>query len=257
MTFFCLLPTYIYLILKKQLIFNEILFLNLLIGLLIGIIFYLINVWGAGDAKLFFVYCLLVPVNKCCGALSLPSVVILVNIFLAGMLLVIFGSLKRMFEKKEGFFCKKKAADLARGLADIFLILASLGWLVLSFFRKFTVLLNPFYGVLILYGVYFLIMRILKTKPFKNLFLLVCLSIILFRFYVDPMFKNFSDLRMYVRGMLLVSFIFALIKGVGDYVRDSEKRIAFAPIMFIGVMLSFTDFTFWVMNFLKFLRAGI
>jgi len=249
------LLTYIFLIVTKQLTVNITLFLNPLIGLFIGVIFYLTHVWAAGDAKLFFVYCCLVLSNKGFGVIHFSSIIILMNIFLAGTLCVGFISIIRMYQKKEGVFQKKQAGIFLQRFFYVFLILFSFGWFVFGFFKRFTNAGDSFLSIIILYGLYFLIMRIVNANFSRKIIFLILLLLIVLRFYADPLARNFSNLLAYLKGMFVITFIFTLGNKIADDVKGSKERIAFAPIMFLGVLLYFTDFLFVMIKVLNFLKG--
>jgi hypothetical protein len=57
--------------------------LNALAGFIVGVVLWLFKVWAAGDAKLFLVYCFLIPpdVYRAADVPVFPGIILLVNIF--------------------------------------------------------------------------------------------------------------------------------------------------------------------------------
>lgn len=89
-------------------------FLNALTALLVGFLLWRFNVWAAGDAKLFFVYALLIPLNYYWKSYFhfFPSFVLLVNIFMPVFFYLlaraVFHHLKSIKNKGMSLFKKEK-----------------------------------------------------------------------------------------------------------------------------------------------------
>ena len=74
---------------------------NALAGLVLGFILYTLHTWKAGDAKLFFLYSLLLTQNKNSYVLLLPCFALFANIFLISFIALIPLSLKDLIYHKK------------------------------------------------------------------------------------------------------------------------------------------------------------
>ena len=128
---------------------------NLLIGMTIGSFLCWINAWSAGDAKLFAVFCLLMPTEKHSHLFLFPAIAVFVNIFLIGTFVMFLLSLTQALNNKTQLLKSVFSLKNLDQLFLSFLIVISLSWAALPLLH--ILIPNPHYllQVIILYACYY------------------------------------------------------------------------------------------------------
>ncbi len=166
-------------------------FLNALIALMVAYIFWLISFWPAGDAKLFFLFSFLLPLNFYWKSylLFFPSIVLLVNIFACAYTFLFLRSLLHL-----GMLIYKK---------DLFLLE------LLSRLKK-----------LFLPGELKTFFKKLKFLVFcKAIFKALGMFLLVHFVFAARQFLNFNLVIMTILGMILWTLASLIIK---KYIADSE-----------------------------------
>jgi len=245
------------LIATNQILFSMNLVWNLLIGLAIGLILYFSDTWGAGDAKLFIVYCLLMPTEKYSKILFFPSIAIFANIFLVSTVGILVLSFKDIINDRIRIVKRIFSLDMLNVLGRSFLIIFSLKWIIESIVNFFIPQAIFYISMLILFILYIVIKRALeKYKGNRVVPAILALGFVM-RFFVFTLEFNIESFFYYLKNTSFYAFLFYLISSVFD-LKESEdkeiKRIPFAPFMFFGTILTNTDFINWIINILKAIR---
>lgn len=252
----CGLIIYAYLIANQQITLNIKLLLNPALGLVIGFLLYFTHTWGAGDAKLFFVYSLLMPTEKYAQIIPLPSLLLFINIFLISTIAILILSIKQIIENKNLILNKLFSSNSFYRLFYSFLIVFTIGWPI----SLLTNLLRPyattFLVVLILYFSYLFLYSIVNKMKKKYLIFIIFGLGLIFRFIIQP--QDFTPLYLlsylkvitsYTLLFYLLGIIFELNKS-----KENERIIPFAPLMFLGTLAANSNLIYHVMQVLNALR---
>lgn len=232
-------------------------FINSAIALIFGYLLWYFNLWSAGDAKLFFVFSLLLPLKYYWkSALPyFPSFALLINIFISLVIFLFFQSI---------FFSLKQIARIKN-------------WPIIlkeKFFKwRSQVRINWFswLKVILGFGLFFLILQIIRLefteyfaflgeyqflilfililfKPLKNLFqkswVFLVLVFILGVYFVYGLIIFPQEISQQLVGNLRISLYFLIGLGffglaVNFYIEKSEtKHLPFAIWMLIGTILT-------------------
>lgn len=248
---------YTYLILNNKILLNINIVINFFIGLSLGFLLYFTDAWGAGDAKLFAVFCLLMPTKKYSEILPFSSVIVFINIFLLSTLFILALSIGQTIKNKHLILKKIFSFKTLGELTNSFIIVFALGWLILPLTKPLRAYLTLFVYILILYFSYLFIFGLIsKLKKNYLIFLILGLGLIS-RLIFKPSDFAFSELLSYLKMTLFYALAFYILHIVFDLNKDEEKNeklIPFAPLMFLGTLTANTDSIYWMMHTLNILR---
>lgn len=245
---------YFDMIVTQQRMFNINLVLNLFIGLGIGMLLYFTDTWGAGDAKLFAVFCLIMPAEKYPKVLFFPSIAIFVNIFLVSTVGVLILSMNDIIKDRIRILKAIFSVSTLTQLGGSFLIIFSLKWVIEIAVNFFIPQAKPIISILVLFFSY----RIIRWmfKKFKNKYIvsfIICAGLIS-RFLVFSLDFNIGIFFLYLKITSFYTLLFQTIFSIFELNKSDDKKvkaIPFAPLMFIGTVLVNTNLINWVMNMLR------
>lgn len=188
--------------------------LNSSIALIFGYLIWLIGLWSAGDAKLFFAFSLIIPITAYNNfdASVFPSLSILINTFAPIALFFVIKSLLKPKIKKIIGFVKKYF--LSRSIIDT-------SFFIFAFSVPMDLLLS-FFGIQIsrVFEIILLIillesLRKVKWIPFKHFtYIFSVLNVIFF-------FNEIANID-FVQKFILGLFIFQTIRVLLDYLTEIE-----------------------------------
>lgn len=227
--------------------------LNSVIAFLVGYLFWRFDFWSAGDAKLFFVFALLLPLKFYWQSYLpiFPSAILLINIFVTALLFLFIHNLYYIIKKIINFneFKHTVRRKYAKMIADIKknkkkYMKEAMGYLLI--FSFFAILKNElgtrFSGeaqaLVFLVVVY---SRKILRVYFKNVFYLyILLSIVLGYLCFGRLLGLEIDFVQFLSSMK-TSLIFVLFFPIVSMILSFSARrenIAFAFWMFVGLILT-------------------
>lgn len=227
-------------------------FINSAIALIIGYLLWHFNLWSAGDAKLFFVFSLLLPLKYYWkSALPyFPSFALLINIFIPAVVFLIgqnlFYFLKTASIFKTVNFCKLNLSKLK---------------------NKRPVYLKEFFGFLLIFSVFQLIkyelgnwahqfgqwqpfvflLILVVRKPlgrvFKKIWVLILILLgIIFYLMAGNLFYfqgTIPKIFFLIKSSLFLMLIFGVASVLLSYIQKQRKEyLPFAVWIFVGVILT-------------------
>ena len=223
-------------------------FLNSIISLIFGYLLWYFNLWSAGDAKLFFIFSLLLPL-KYYWKSTLPyfySFTLLINTFIPALVFLFINNILylkrsigtflkfRNFKKyKKNFFqiFKKKYVDYLKEGSG-FLLIFSIFQIILG--KLNSIKIGKEKTLLIFFGI-FLLKKILKSL-FKKTWFLVCIFFIIL-FYLINFYQNF-----FYQLIILFknSFFYTLLFFIFSFFLSLEetKKQPFAIWLLIGSLIT-------------------
>lgn len=233
---------------------------NILISLGIGLGLYLTDLWGAGDAKLFALFCFLMPVGKYPKLIPFPSIAVFANIFIISFLIIAIISAKNAFNNRwkilKEFFSIKTLSSVGKS----FLIIFSINQIVKSCIHFLIPESSNFIVTASLFVFYKFIKR--RIKKIKNKFALIFSSGLLFNVLFYPEIFQSTNLIIQFKRVAAYTLIFHAIylffspdkpstadaketSSMGG-INTKTKILPFAPLMLVGTLLTNTNFLNWV-----------
>ena len=226
-------------------------FINGLAAFLIGLLLHRFEIWRGGDAKLFALFAFLMP-PPVYNPILLPGVISLFACsFIAGM-----GILMPVFIKDSLVNHKIITSDLmspARRQALFKAIARIIGssWILFPFYylAKIT---NPVIILTVSYLFFSWGYKIKKEvqkhyiveflkNDFVELFLVFVFGFAM-RWWLYPRSLSLSALARYIMMITLSTSISTCIHTALEHLKEYRDRVPFAPLLFLGCILSFTSF---------------
>lgn len=246
---------YASLIISRNIQLNPNFYLSFLIGFGIGFLLYYTDIWGAGDAKLFIVYCLLMPTDKYHAMLPFSSLIIFINIFLLSTLAILILSLGSTIKSKRLLFKKIFSFETLKKLVNSFLLILGLGWLISFLARPFSPYVTPLLMILLLFFSYLLFYNFIYGLKSHTLRYAILTAGLFLRFLFKTTDFSFPYLLIYFKKTFSYTLIFYILNIIFNLNKEQGKKIIpFAPFMFLGTLASNTDFIYWSMRVLDSLR---
>ena len=172
---------------RSYLIFTAI---NAAASLVLGMILWHFGIWSAGDAKLFFVFCLLIPLStyEIVSSQYFPGFDLLANIFAAAVIFFIFAIMIRsdLKQKKEILSKTFSINSIVITALNIFAI----SWIV-SFMLGFTGLKEIFLIMCISFAANFAVQSFLK----RYTFLIIAVAIL--RLFIDQQIYSWQFITVF------------------------------------------------------------
>ena len=229
--------------------------LNTTIALIVGYLLWYFNLWAAGDAKLFFVFSLLLPLKyyQQSALPYFPAFVLLINTFIPILLFLICQNLFYLFKKLLTFReirlnIKEKALKIKILLKTKYVSYLKVGFgylLIFMFFRLIkSVLGNQFSGEL--QAIIFLLIIVFRKALKQFLSKRWALILILFgiSFYLTVMRFYYSQailpqIFLSIKGSILFMLMFIFISSLLSLGQQKQKKyLPFAMWMFLGVIIT-------------------
>ena len=229
-------------------------FINATIAFIIGFCFHRYELWRGGDAKLFTLYAFLMPPLAVGTTLYLSTINLFACTFIAGSIVLLPIFIRDIMSNK--LFSAKNLEALAR----VVLITIFVSWLsfpiyhfAIYYFAK--ILHSSFIFLTITYFIFSFSRRYLK-KISNNYFILIGGIVFGFfmRLWFDPSTLSWPALPYSILKIGLYSALSAMIYGALENLKDRQDRVAFAPLLFMGCVLSYTPFLTWILNWMSILR---
>lgn len=240
---------YFILFLSGNLKISAHLILNPIAGLAIGFLFYLSGFWKAGDAKLFFTYSLLLPINYYSPILPLSCFTLFINTFLISFLFLLPLSIYGIIHNKTEIFNKAALTKAGLFFGQTFLITLCLSWVIQPIAAFFPFKNNIFLNFVLLFGGYSIIYKFISIVRNKILIIVIVFAGLGLRYVIMPDFFSFSSIADYLKYTLLYSAIFYLLSSITHLEEKEPMRIPFSPFVFLGALLTNTGFFLWVIKF--------
>lgn len=237
---------------------HENFFLHIVNGLtafIIGFLLHRVALWRGGDAKLFTLFAFLMPPPNESTFLLQSTVSLFACSFIFGMIILLPIFIKDILVNRatlatEVFSPIKTQAILAASAMTLFY-----SWLLFPLFH-FARLTNPIFNLTIMFLIFsvkYTPMRTVKEDLFKRFFkrnlpaMFICVVFGYgFRLLIIPETLTLPHLAFYAMTVLFYSILMIGIHSTLDHFKNYKERIAFAPLIFIGCLLSYTPFFIWV-----------
>lgn len=232
--------------------------LNAIAGFAIGYVLFFSQAWGGGDGKLFFVYSLLVPANPAYARiLPLPSFALFVNMFISAFFILMvfaFCSCAASFDHKKVKYdlVLQAIKNFSRCFFNAIVYALAMNWIfvfLMAASGQFNV--PPLAMLVVFYLVFMFLNKILVW--IKNRSSILFWSILAISIVVQGLMRPGFFFNRFTPGFLLYFVIYLLLQGGADRSRRERKNpfMPFALFMFIGALLSQTNFLNMILTLLR------
>lgn len=228
---------------------------NLLLGIGLGLLLYFTDTWGAGDAKLFAVFCLLMPTEKYSHIFPFASIAIFVNVFVLSTLALLIVSINQLVKSEAQIFKMFFSLETFKRLKNSLFIILSLSWMFTPILSFLIPKVTMFLFMLIHYCFYSLIYSVLNKYPRNHSARgLILVSGLIARFYFQPEFFARASILPNIKITLYYTLSFHYLRSIITSENKNNKNMPFAPIIFLGTILANTEFLNSVLHILRVLR---
>jgi len=228
--------------------------LNPIVSLIVGFLLYLAGLWKPGDAKLFITYSLLLNSNEYSTIFPLSCFALFANTFLISFLFMIPFFVMSIIDNKSKIIKEVITGKIFTKFAKTFLITFCLSWAIRPILNSSPLKDNNFLNFIILYIGYLSIYNFIHKIKYKLLIIFVFLLGFMLRYVFMPGSFSFISIIDYLKHILKFSLIFYILKIIITSYDKKPQRIAFAPFMFLGSILCYTDFLSWAINIITSFR---
>lgn len=261
---------YLYLLITHQYVFTIHFALNIIIGLSIGMLLYLTDSWGAGDAKLYFVVCLLMPTDKYSNIFPFASLTVFTNIFVLSTCVLFclsmyqlikyksktLDTINRVIKSKNPLLKHTIFLKFAQQMAESLMIVVCVGWIVPPITIKLFPNATSFVSFMFMYGCYHYIRKFgtIFLGSFRKgiKFAAMCFLVRLYFQFMDLIM--IEPLYISIKKTLLYALTFYFLHSFLALYDEKKGKLRFAPIIFVGALLTNTNFLNFIINFLKSFR---
>lgn len=235
---------FIYFMTDSPLDFVRLVVLNLLAACGLAYIFYLKDIWAAGDAKLFITLSVLAVSFKYSSLFLVPTLALFVNTALISFIFQLVKSLKNIVMNLRDIpasILNERLKKIPLSLAIVFTVT----WIVWFSFSKVD-FSHPLLALALTYASYFCLSRWMqRLKEQKRVLVLILVLGLALRLRVQPQFfMSIEKILAYLVTMLKYTILFSLIDFVLFFHHERKKDnhgshrsdIPFAPFMFLGAL---------------------
>ncbi len=210
------------------------------------------NIWRPGDAKLFMVYALLMPSHIYERSAPLPCLAHFINTFLAGMVFLfpmIFDGVVSHFRDIFRAVCSLKTVQ---NLIYSFEITTVISWAIFPLFGFFRI---PSGNPLVICIIFFIYRGVFALNPsgklFKCFVYTFALGGLLFQFFSSYTIFSADAAGRFLLRMIPLTIFSQIVNELSEHMKEIKSRVPFAPFLFIGCLLCYGPFLFWLISLMR------
>ena len=216
--------------------------------------FYKNDAWRGGDAKFFVLFSFLMPVTGYESRIFLPCIALFANAFIIASIFLVL-----LFIKDLLLYPKHVADNIFKNrpidvLINVTFLTLCVSWIIFPLIHTFGLIRYGFLSFLSVYVISFFLLkqagRLLHNKIFS---IMVFSCGLFFRYKFSPGFFLWKNFLFYVSTVVIYSVLSTILFKWTEYITKSNERVPFSPFLFLGCLLSYTPFLWWIM----FLQKGI
>jgi len=231
--------------LTPQILFNP------LTALILGFSLYLPGLWKAGDAKLFLVYSILLPVNRYEAILPFSCMVLFINTFLLSFVILLPVIIKDIIKNKDVIIKEVILKDSLKFFVKVFIITFCVSGFTSPIFNLIIRKNSLFFSFIILYAGYTFMYSLFDKIKNKLVIILLCTVGLALRYAYYPQIFNPARLLAYLKFVFGFSLVFHVLSKIIEAQKKKKERIPLAPFLFLGAVLVNTPFLEAVIRFMR------
>lgn len=218
------------------------------LAFLIGWFLHHLNVWRGGDAKLFSVYALLMPSLGPVNGPFAPAVGLFACSFIAGMIILLPVFIKDMATNRRAIVQSLLSPVKLRAMAQAAIRVVMFSW-VLYPLLDLTHVTSPLVILTASYLIFSWGCAMLQRYNMAQFFRINVLEIsvgfllgVALRWWLFPDSLSLFSLTRYMAMTALSIVLSTGIYTTFEHFKDYHQRVCFAPLLFLGCLLSYTPF---------------
>ncbi|MBF0504778.1 MAG: hypothetical protein HQL14_06720 [Candidatus Omnitrophica bacterium] len=221
---------------------------SILSAVIIAGVFYKCDLWRPGDAKLFVVFSSLMPVTGYESRIYFPSIALFANAFILGLIILSVLLIKDLVSQPK-LVHEIIFKDSILSIIRVTFVTSCVSWMVFPLFHAFRLTQYGIFSFLVIYIINISLgLKISRLIDHKLFILTVFAAGLFLRYEFLPGFFLWKNILFYFSHVLIYSaFSFILYRGT-RYLSKSNDRVPFAPLLFMGCLLSYTPFLGWIMS---------
>ncbi|MBF0595177.1 MAG: prepilin peptidase [Candidatus Omnitrophica bacterium] len=216
--------------------------INFLIAAALSTLLYANNMWRGGDSKLFMLYALIMPATKYDTIFLTPAIAMFTITFLLALAFLIPTLVLQLFANRKNILREHWRPFLYWAFISI-LGFMPFYWLLYPVLDKLHLSRYPIIVTLTLIFILPAIKKILRKLPFHitgKLAVIPFLGLAL-RLFLAPESLTWAVFSHQINHIFTYTVFFYLINVAVKDTNDSTSRIAFAPFLFAGSLLCYTN----------------
>jgi len=223
--------------------------INALIASVIGVCLYKFDLWRGGDAKLFALYAFLMPALGGTPALFFGTINLFACSFIAGMI-ILLPLLLMNIAANYGTVTDKILSR--EKLLSATTITIGFSWILFPVYHIARLIHFPAVSLVITYLIYYLAYHFLRRIQAN-----VCIvggGIIfgfLMRLWIDPYSLSWQVLPYAILKIGFYSALSGFMYAALRILKERHDRVPFAPLLFIGCVMSYTPFLTWIIHLIR------
>ncbi len=225
-------------------------FINGMIGILIGFVFYHFDLWRGGDAKLFILYSFLMPTIEGENPFFSGVINLFSCSFIAGAIIFLPFFIRCFFKATKDDTLIPHGLKKPFEAAKLTILFSWLAYpiLYLTTERLATTVGNTIIAPLTTYIIFLITHRYLNKLMKINDLTIVCgLAFgFLMRLMINPISLSWPILPYSILKIVFFAFLSSLLYPTQSNLKQYQDRVPFSPLLFIGCLLSYTPFLAWV-----------
>lgn len=256
---------YAYLFVSGKLKPTPLLLLNPLLALGIGFALYWTKTWGAGDAKLFTTYAILLPANRYSHIFYFPCFSMFLNIFLISTVFILLFTLNQILSHRKTILKDVFSLKTVKLFSFSLAIMFSITWVVWPLIHSINVSIPLTLLCIILFLLYKIIFKLFSgIKSNRALFILVCIAGVLLRYFFQPDSFRVQAILQYIKSLLAFTVLFIALEAILKSLKTEQDKktannnkpslISFAPFMGIGALTANTHIIALTINIINSLK---
>lgn len=214
--------------------------LNYAVAIILGFILCYLDLWKAGDAKLFATYAALLPMNHYAPVIPFSSLVLFATTFTLGTVFVLTSIIITNPFVRNKVFTSKLFKNIIVFAVNSF----SLYWIFGYIFSFLKIQAHPLVPIIL---IYLLTRSTRKWYRSRNQWLIVTACLLILKYFLVR--ENFFHMPNLIY-ITLTSLIFRMVEKSPRL----KERIPYAPFLLVGALLTNTKFLFYILKGLSWVR---
>lgn len=226
---------------------------NGIAAFLVGIIMHRGTLWKGGDAKLFTLYAFLMPPPAFSHMPFFSITNLFACSFLSGMIILMPAFIKDIIINHQAIVRNMFSPERRRSLHMSILTVLFFSWILFPVFYCAQIT-NPLIILMIIFLLFSWRYNMRREFPIKfstkdyTIFALGFIFGVLTRLLLSPDSLSFPTLMRHIIIITLSTAISICIHSIFNHLENYHDRVPFAPLLFMGCILSYTPFLTWIVH---------
>ena len=221
-------------------------------AIIVAVVFYKNDFWRGGDAKLFVLLSFLMPATGYESRIFLPCIALFANAFTIGLISISPLLVKDFFTHRKLITENILKAGMLSNIFKAMLQMLCVSWIIFPLLYVCGLMKYGFFSFLSIYLINISFReQIGKRLMYNKIFAVTVFACGLFlRYKFSPGFFSWQNFLSYLSTVIVYTLFSLILFRETKYIVKSNERIPFAPLLFLGCLLSYTPFLWRIMSLL-------